>query len=130
MGASQSLVTHMFCWTWAMRFSAAASSENDQGSMNSASNTVPVPSTTPSSVAAIQRGAARTGGCGDVAFRQAIKPVGCRQRRCRSRDRSDSSPGFSQLLARRLHSDFRKRLAVNRGRIIWDEPNTLASRSS
>ena len=31
-------------------FSAAASSENDQGSMNFASNTAPVPSTMPSSV--------------------------------------------------------------------------------
>jgi hypothetical protein len=35
--------------------SAAASSENDQGSMNLASNTAPVRSTMPSSVAAIQR---------------------------------------------------------------------------
>src|SRR5215813_7850163 len=32
-------VTHMLCWSWAMYFSAAASSENDQGSMNLASNT-------------------------------------------------------------------------------------------
>src|SRR2546426_5683282 len=53
--ASLALVTHMLCWTWAICFSAAASSENDQGSMNFASNTAPVPSTTPSSVAAIQR---------------------------------------------------------------------------
>ena len=36
-----------------MCFSAAASSENDQGSMNLASNTAPVPSTIPSSVQAI-----------------------------------------------------------------------------
>src|SRR5438034_5358873 len=28
-------VTHMLCWTCAMYFSAAASSENDQGSINS-----------------------------------------------------------------------------------------------
>src|SRR5438093_7491811 len=47
-------VTHMLCWTWAMYFSAAASSENDQGSMNLASNTASVPSTMPSRVAAIQ----------------------------------------------------------------------------
>jgi hypothetical protein len=47
-------VTHMLCWTWAMYFSAAASSENDQGSMNLASNTASTPSTTPSRVAAIQ----------------------------------------------------------------------------
>src|ERR1700757_3558840 len=46
-------VTHILCWTWAMCFSAAASSENDQGSMNLASNTASVPSTMPSSVAAI-----------------------------------------------------------------------------
>ena len=37
-----------------MCFSAAASSSNDQGSMNLASNTAPVPSTIPSRVAAIQ----------------------------------------------------------------------------
>src|SRR5262249_40225748 len=48
-------VTHMLCWSWAMYFSAAASSENDQGSMNLASNTASVASTMPSSVAAIQR---------------------------------------------------------------------------
>src|SRR5439155_18892993 len=47
-------VTHMLCWTWAIYFSAAASSENDQGSMNLASNTAPAFSTTPSRVAAIQ----------------------------------------------------------------------------
>src|SRR5260221_10856343 len=47
-------VTHMLCWTWAMYFSAAASSENDHGSMNLASNTAWVPSTMPSRVAAIQ----------------------------------------------------------------------------
>ena len=35
-------VTHMLCWSWAMYFSAAASSENDQGSMNLASNTASV----------------------------------------------------------------------------------------
>src|SRR6266581_1918242 len=46
-------VTHMLCWTWAMYFSAAASSEKDQGSMNLASKTAPVPSTMPSRVAAI-----------------------------------------------------------------------------
>src|SRR6266571_8296487 len=46
-------VTHMLCWTWAIYFSAAASSENDQGSMNLASNTAPVPSTMPSRVATI-----------------------------------------------------------------------------
>ena len=38
----------------AMYFSAAASSENDQGSMNLASNTASVPSTMPSRLAAIQ----------------------------------------------------------------------------
>ena len=36
-----------------MCFSAAASSENDHGSMNLASNTAPVSWTSPSSVAAI-----------------------------------------------------------------------------
>src|SRR5215470_13075058 len=47
-------VTHMLCWSWAIYFSAAASSENDQGSINLASNTASVPSTIPSRVAAIQ----------------------------------------------------------------------------
>src|SRR5258708_35338406 len=46
--------TNMLCWSWAMCFSAAASSENDHGSMNLASNTAPVSLTSPSSVAAIQ----------------------------------------------------------------------------
>src|SRR5436190_23524404 len=53
--ADVALVTHILCWTCAICFSAAASSENDQGSMNFASNTAPEPSTMPSSVAAIQR---------------------------------------------------------------------------
>ena len=53
--APVALVTHILCWSWAVCFSAAASSENDQGSMNLASNTAPVLSTMPSSVAAIQR---------------------------------------------------------------------------
>src|SRR5262249_37333470 len=46
-------VTHMLCCTCAMYFSAAASSENDQGSINLASNTASAPSTMPSKVAAI-----------------------------------------------------------------------------
>jgi len=46
-------VTHMLCWSCGMYFSAAASSENDHGSMNFASNTAPVASTTPSRVGAI-----------------------------------------------------------------------------
>src|SRR4029077_2061214 len=52
--ADRRWVTHMLCWSCAMYFSAAASSENDQGSMNLASNTASVPSTIPSRVAAIQ----------------------------------------------------------------------------
>src|ERR1700676_5483104 len=47
------LLTHMLCWSCAICFSAAASSENDQGSMNLASNTAPVPATVPSRVAPI-----------------------------------------------------------------------------
>ena len=49
--------THILCCSCGMYFSAAASSENDQGSMNLASNTAPLPSTRPSRVAAIQRSA-------------------------------------------------------------------------
>ena len=47
-------VTHMLCCSWAMYFSAAASSEKDHGSMNFDSNTASVPSTIPSRVATIQ----------------------------------------------------------------------------
>src|SRR6516225_3323827 len=47
-------VTHMLCWSWAMYFSVAASSENDHGSMNLDSKTAPVASTVPSRVATIQ----------------------------------------------------------------------------
>src|ERR1700722_7215321 len=45
------LVTHMLCWSCAMCFSAAVSSENDHGSMNLASNTAPLPAIMPSRVA-------------------------------------------------------------------------------
>src|SRR6516164_7909155 len=45
----------MLCCSCGMYFSAAASSENDQGSMNLASKTASVASTRPSNVAAIQR---------------------------------------------------------------------------
>jgi len=48
-------VTHILCCSCGMCFSAAPSSENDQGSMNLASKTAPEPSTMPSSVAAIHR---------------------------------------------------------------------------
>src|SRR6478735_8021491 len=48
-------ITHILCCSWAICFAAAASSEKAHGSMNLASNTAPVPSTTPSRVAAIQR---------------------------------------------------------------------------
>src|SRR6516165_3113730 len=41
--AERTCVTHMLCWTWAIYFSAAASSENDHGSMNLASNTASTP---------------------------------------------------------------------------------------
>jgi hypothetical protein len=47
-------VTHMLCWTWAMYFAAAVSSENDHGSMNLESKTAAVASTVPSRVAIIQ----------------------------------------------------------------------------
>ncbi len=53
--ATFALVTHMLCCSWAMCFSAAASSENDQGSMNLASNTASGSLTNPSSVAAKKR---------------------------------------------------------------------------
>ena len=40
--ADLELITHILCCSWAMCFSAAASSENDHGSMNLASNTASV----------------------------------------------------------------------------------------
>ena len=40
--------TPMLCWSCAIHFSAAACSENDQGSMNLAPKTAPVASTRPS----------------------------------------------------------------------------------
>ena len=49
--------THMLCCSCGAYFSTAASSENDHGSMNLASNTASLPWTRPSSVAAIQRSA-------------------------------------------------------------------------
>src|SRR5580704_19397808 len=70
------LTTHILCWSCAMCFSAATSSENDHGSMNLASKTAPVPSTTPSSVAAIHR------------------TTGCRTRRCAS---LDGPPGIALI---------------------------------
>src|SRR5207245_3323478 len=56
--AALAFMTHILCWSCGMYFSAAITSENDQGSMNLASKTAPVGSTIPSRVAAIQR---RTG---------------------------------------------------------------------
>src|SRR3984885_7007426 len=53
--ADRALATHMLCCSWAICFSAAASSENDQGSMNLASNTASWALTNPSSVAARHR---------------------------------------------------------------------------
>ena len=53
--AERALVTHMMCCNWAMCFSTAAASENDQGSANLASNTASRSLTNPSSVAAIHR---------------------------------------------------------------------------
>ena len=53
--AVRALATHMLCWSCAMYFCAAPSSENDHGSMNLDSNTAPVPSTIPSKVAAKNR---------------------------------------------------------------------------
>ena len=47
--------THILCCSCAICFAAAASSENDQGSMNLASKTASLPCTRPSSVAPIQR---------------------------------------------------------------------------
>ena len=53
--AARALTTHILCWSCAICFSAAPSSEKVQGSMNLASNTAPSGLTRPSSVAAIHR---------------------------------------------------------------------------
>src|SRR5262249_55805770 len=45
--AALAFMTHILCWSCGMYFSAATTSENDQGSMNLASKTVPVCSTHP-----------------------------------------------------------------------------------
>src|SRR4051794_18160449 len=59
--AALAWATHIACWSWGMCFSAALSSEKDQGSMNLASNTAPVCWTRPSRVAPIQRNTQRAG---------------------------------------------------------------------
>src|SRR5258705_13643244 len=51
--ADRALATHILCCSCAICFSAAASSEKDQGSMNLASNTAPPGSTNPSKPAVI-----------------------------------------------------------------------------
>jgi hypothetical protein len=43
--AAREATTHILCYSCAIYFSAAASSENEQGSMNLASKTAPVAST-------------------------------------------------------------------------------------
>ena len=64
--AVRAATTHILCCSCGMYFSAAASSENDHGSMNLASNTAPLASTRPSSVAAIQRSAGCWTRCLDI----------------------------------------------------------------
>ena len=56
--AERAATTHILCCSCGMHFATAASSENDQGSMNLASNTASRSLTNPSSVAAKKR---RTG---------------------------------------------------------------------
>src|SRR5215510_8914663 len=74
-------VTHMLCWSCGMYFSAAASSEKDQGSMNLDSNTASVPSTIPSRVATIH-------------------PIAeCLTRRCTSRTRRPVLRPYQQRLS-------------------------------
>ena len=53
--ADLAATTHILCCSCGMYFATAASSENDQGNMNLASNTASLPWIRPSSVAAIQR---------------------------------------------------------------------------
>jgi hypothetical protein len=64
--ADRALAPHILCWSWAVCFSVAPSSENVQGSINLASSTAPPGATRPSSVAAIRLW------------------TGCRTRRCTS----------------------------------------------
>src|SRR5262245_46897124 len=103
-------VTHMLCWTCAMYFSAAASSENDQGSMNLASNTASVPSTIPSRVAAIQGMAeCLTRRCTSRTCRPVLRSyqerlsssVALRSCAMRLPERSSGSPRFSRHRRRR-----------------------------
>ena len=53
--ADRAATTHILCCSCGIYFATAASSENDQGSMNLASNTASLPCTRPSRVAPIQR---------------------------------------------------------------------------
>ena len=77
-----------------MCFSAAASSENDQGSMNLASNTAPVPSTMPSRVAAIQRST----GCWTCCCTCVMTCPVLRSNQCRLRG-SVTSPSWTMRLS-------------------------------
>src|SRR5258706_11678672 len=82
--ASRECVTHILCCSWAMYFSAAASSENDQGSMNLASKTAPISSTRPSRVAAIQAIAeCFTRRCTAVTCRPVLRSYHDRESLCR-----------------------------------------------
>src|SRR5215212_4786580 len=107
--------THMLCWSCAMCFSAAPSSEKAQGSMNLASNTASVLSTTPSRVAAIQnRTGCRTQRCMSLSAspvfasnqRRFRASVATPSRTTRLLDRSagSTSPRFSCLRRRRAAS--------------------------
>ena len=97
----------MLCCSCAMCFSAAASSENDQGSMNLASNTAPVASTIPSRVAPIQRfTGCRTCRCTSVTTWLVLRSYQCRLRssvttpswtiRLPDRSSGSTSPRFSR----------------------------------
>jgi hypothetical protein len=65
------LVTHMLCWSWAMCFSAAASSENDHGSMNLAS-TIESAKDACTAAAAIMQACAN----GELSPREAVELMG------------------------------------------------------
>ena len=128
--AVREATTHMLCCSWAIYFSAAASSENDQGSMNLASKTAPVASIRPSRVAPIHR----TIGCRTCRWTSAIicPEFASYQRRLRSsvanpswtmrlpeRSSGSVSPRFSRHRRNRAASSFPMMIRASEPPINW-----------
>ena len=133
--ADRAATTHMLCCNCGMYFSAAASSEKAQGSMNLASKTAPLPLMRPSSVAPIQR---RTGcrirRCTSVTTLPVCASYQCRfrssvatpNRTMRLRDRSSGSatPRFSCQSRTRAASSLPKMIRASEPPIKLRRPTS------